>query len=88
MVVVREASQFGPCTVLGPLVHETKTRFMYRTHYGQTAFARRSPRIHLEPCKCCPDHPRTRYGHLLQEGASVWTAFTSAPATSGDGAIR
>ena len=32
----------------------------------QIAFARRSPRIHLEPCKCCPDHPASRYTHLCQ----------------------
>ena len=53
MVAVRETSPLGPCNVLGPLVRETKTRFVYCPHPGQIAFARRSPRIHLEPCKCC-----------------------------------
>ena len=62
--LVREASPRGPCNMLGPLVHETKTRFVDRPHPGQIAFARRSPRIHLEPCKCCPDHPVSRYVHL------------------------
>ena len=57
MAVVREGSSLGPCNVLGPLVRETKTRFVYCPHRGQIAFAQRSPRIHLEPCKCCPDHP-------------------------------
>ena len=60
MVAVRETSPLGPCNVLGPLVRETKTRFVYCPHPGQIAFARRSPRIHLEPCKCCPDHPASR----------------------------
>ena len=50
MAAVRETSPLGPCNVLGPLVRETKTRFVYCPHPGQIAFARRSPRIHLEPC--------------------------------------
>jgi hypothetical protein len=68
MAAVRETSTFGPCNVLGPLVRETKTRFVYCPHPGQIAFARRSPRIHLEPCRCCPDHQASRYGHLLRAG--------------------
>ena len=71
MAAVRETSTFGPCNVLGPLVRETKTRFVYCPHPGQIAFARRSPRIHLEPCKCCPDHPASRYGHLLRAAATI-----------------
>ena len=73
-VVVREASPRGPCNVLGPLVSETKTRFVYSPRRGQIAFARRSPRIHLKPCKCCPDHPASLYTHLHQ------TALTQAAA--------
>jgi len=42
----------------------------------QIAFARRSPRIHLEPCKCCPDHPASRYTHLCR------AALTEAAAES------
>ena len=76
MVVVRGASSLGPCNVLGPLVRETKTRFVYCPHPGQIAFARRSPRIHLEPCKCCPDHPASRYTHLCR------AALTEAAAES------
>ena len=74
MAAVRETSTLGPCNVLGPLVRETKTRFVYCPHPGQIAFARRSPRIHLEPCKCCPDHPASRYGHLLRAGWSPGVA--------------
>ena len=40
MAAVRETSTFGPCNVLGPLVRETKTRFVYCPHPGQIAFAR------------------------------------------------
>jgi hypothetical protein len=71
MVVVRETSHLGPCNVLGPLVSETKTRLVYSPPRGQIAFAWRSPRIHLEPCKCCPDHPASRYGHLLRAAATI-----------------
>jgi hypothetical protein len=71
MAVVREGSSLGPCNVLGPLVRETKTRFVYCPHRGQIAFAQRSPRIHLEPCKCCPDHPASRYTHLYRAAATI-----------------
>ena len=71
MAAVRETSPLGPCNVLGPLVRETKTRFVYCPHPGQIAFARRSPRIHLEPCKGCPDHPASRYGHLLRAAPTI-----------------
>ena len=40
MAAVRETSPLGPCNVLGPLVRETKTRFVYCPHPGQIAFAR------------------------------------------------
>jgi hypothetical protein len=36
MVVVRGASSLGPCNVLGPLVRETKTRFVYCSHPGKS----------------------------------------------------
>ena len=71
MAVVREGSSLGPCNVLGPLVRETKTRFVYCPHRGQIAFAQRSPRVHLEPCKCCPDHPASRYTHLYRAAAMI-----------------
>ena len=72
MVAVRETSPVGPCNVLGPLVNETKTRFVYCLRRGQIAFVpRRSPRIHLEPCRCCPDHSASRYGHLLRAATTI-----------------
>jgi hypothetical protein len=66
-VIVREACGFGgPCAVLGTLVSETSTRYIYRRRPdGPIAFAyKRSPGLHIEPCKSCPDHPGSRYGHL------------------------
>ena len=72
MLVVREASPLGPCNVLGPLVNETNIRFVYCPRHGPIAFVpRRSPGIHLEPCRCCPDHPASRYGHLLRAAATI-----------------
>jgi hypothetical protein len=77
-VLVREASGFGPCAVLGPLVSETPSRYIYRRRAdGPTAFAyKRSPALHIEPCKSCPDHPASRYGYLLRETPSSnrWTS--------------
>jgi hypothetical protein len=72
---VRERSPFGPCNLLGELVHETPTRYyVYRRPNGVTAFAcKRS--LHLEPCPACPDHQR-------REGASHPSAFF-APAGLG-----
>ena len=46
-------------------------RFVYCPHRGQIAFTQRSPRIHLEPCKCCPDHPASRYTHLYRAAATI-----------------
>ena len=25
------------------------------------------PGLHIEPCKSCPDHPGSRYGHLRED---------------------
>jgi hypothetical protein len=58
VVVVREASQFGPCNLLGELVHETATRFFYRPRSdGPIAFVnKRSPLIHVNACRTCSDY--------------------------------
>lgn len=69
-MIVRESSRFGPCNLLGPLVDEAPTRYFYqRRHGGIVAFAsKRSPKVHLEPCRGCPDHPASRFGHLCEAG--------------------
>ena len=61
--VLREASGLRPCGVLGT------TRYIYRRRPdGPLAFAsKRSPGLHIEPCKSCPDHPGSRYGHLRED---------------------
>jgi hypothetical protein len=58
-MIVREKSHPGnPCNILGPLVAETPTRYFYqRRPSGSVAFAMRSPRIHLVPCRNCPALP-------------------------------
>ena len=53
VVVVREASHLGPCHLLGALVGETSCRYFYRQ--GTAFVDKRSPSIHLHPCKACPD---------------------------------
>jgi hypothetical protein len=63
-MIVRESSRFGPCNLLGPLVDEAPTRYTYQRRHGSVAFAQRSPKVHLEPCRDCPDHPASRFGHL------------------------
>jgi hypothetical protein len=76
-VIVREACGFGrPCAVLGTLVSETSTRYIYRRRPdGPIAFAyRRSPALHIEPCKSCPDHSASRYGYLREDTAPLVTS--------------
>ena len=48
----------GRCSLLGELIDETETRYFYRRRRGNAlAFVeKRSPVIHLEPCKSCPDY--------------------------------
>jgi hypothetical protein len=55
---VREGSRFGLCNLLGELVCETDTRFIYRRrHTSLTAFVdKHSPSIHIEPCRACLDY--------------------------------
>ena len=57
VVVVREASRFGRCDVLGELIWEDAARVGYRRRpEAPVAFAHRSPAIHLEPCAGCADY--------------------------------
>ena len=59
VVLVREASAWGPCNVLGELMGETSTRYLYRPRSGSAvAFVdKRSRAIHVQPCDACPDSP-------------------------------
>ena len=53
---IRERSHGRFCNVLGELVGETPTRYIYGLRGGATAFvSKRSPAIHIKPCKACPD---------------------------------
>jgi hypothetical protein len=56
---VREGSRFGACTVLGELICETTTRYVYRRTRGDETFfvSKNSPSIHLQPCKGTSDQP-------------------------------
>lgn len=68
MIVRESSSHSGPCNILGPLVEETPTRYFYqRRPGGIVGFAsKRSAKVHLEPCRNCPDHPASRFGHLCE----------------------
>ena len=61
---VRESSRLGACQMLGELVGETTTRYVYRRR-NVTAFVdKRSPSIHIAPCKTCADY-RAQMTRLL-----------------------
>jgi hypothetical protein len=53
---VRERSRYRRfCNVLGDLVGETPTLYIYGLSSGARAFvSKRSPAIHIELCKACP----------------------------------
>lgn len=55
MIIIRQATRFGACNVLGELVRETSTRYIYQPRGDASeAFAdKRTPGIHLEPCSSC-----------------------------------
>ena len=53
---VREGSRIGPCDVLGELVGETATRYVYRRRNVTAFVKKRSPSIHILPCKACADY--------------------------------
>ena len=56
--MVRESHLLGQCTLLGELIDETCTRYFYRRRFGDTSALvdKRSPTIHVVPCKTCPDY--------------------------------
>jgi hypothetical protein len=59
MIHVREGLRFGPCHVLGELIGETASRYIYRNPPG-TAFVRKySPSIHIAPCPVCADYQQS-----------------------------
>jgi len=53
----------GPCTVLGPLIKETKRMASYRCRAMLTAFIPRRL-AHLKPCPSCQDHPHSYFSKL------------------------
>jgi len=55
MIHVREGLRFGPCHVLGELIGETASRYIYRNRAG-TAFVSKSSSIHLAPGAVCADY--------------------------------
>jgi hypothetical protein len=56
--MVRESHPLGQCTLLGDLIDETCTRYVYRRRFGDTLALvdKRPPTIHVVPCKTCPDY--------------------------------
>jgi hypothetical protein len=56
MTYVRENLRSGPCNVLGELVGETATRYIYRNRAGVAFVDKRSPSIHIAPCPACADY--------------------------------
>ena len=62
--IVRQAnSNGGPCEVLGPLLEEQTTRLVYRCQTGLKAHIPKRL-VHLEPCRSCADHHRSRFPDL------------------------
>jgi hypothetical protein len=59
MTHVRENLRFGPCNVLGELVGETATRYVYRNRAGTAFVSKRLPSIHLAPCQVCADYQQS-----------------------------
>jgi hypothetical protein len=53
---VRECSRFGPCCVLGHLVSETATKYIYRNRGGSAFVSKDSPTVHIAPCSACSDY--------------------------------
>ena len=56
MVQVRESSRFGFCFVLGELIGETATRYVYRNRAGSAFVSKNAPLIHIAPCAGCADY--------------------------------
>jgi hypothetical protein len=56
MFSVREGSRLGACNVLGELIGETAYRYIYRNRHVTAFVDKRSPSVHVEPCKVCVDY--------------------------------
>jgi hypothetical protein len=53
---VREGPRIGPCDVLGDLVGESTTRYIYRRRNVTAFVSKQSRLIHILPCKACADY--------------------------------
>jgi hypothetical protein len=56
MTHVRESSRFEFCYVLGELIGETATRYIYSNRAGTAFVDKRSPSIHIAACPVCADY--------------------------------
>jgi hypothetical protein len=56
MTYVREGTRFGPCFVLGELIGETTTKYIYRNRAGTAFVSKSAPSIHVTPCAVCADY--------------------------------
>jgi hypothetical protein len=59
MTYVREGTRFGPCFVLGELIGETPSRYIYRNRAGTAFVSKTSPSIHITPCAVCVDYQQS-----------------------------
>ena len=66
--ILRTFNAAGPCIPEGRIVRETEKFYIVQSRYpgdGQRRFSKarsgRSSAPHIEPCKCCTDHPETYY---------------------------
>jgi hypothetical protein len=54
--IVRQSYSIGPCRLLGELIEDTAFRYYGRRFGDALVFAdKRSPAIHIVPCRACPD---------------------------------
>ena len=59
MTTIVRTLGIGRCSLLGELVDETETRYFYRRRFGHALASfvdKRSPVVHIVPCKACPDY--------------------------------
>jgi hypothetical protein len=60
--IVRFAHRHGgPCMLLGKLIRLAAHNVIYKPNGDDTIALIPKRHIHLEPCRSCPDHPRSRY---------------------------
>jgi hypothetical protein len=56
MKMIRFSTDIGcRCQIIGELVRETKTNYVYRSRNTGLAYISKQ-RAHIESCLCCPDH--------------------------------